>query len=406
MIEDDKKKNKGSIVKENFKFTEVISIIFVTLVIGIIIGYAVTVNFKEDNTSSNNKALKEFIDTYNDVKKNYYKDVDDKDLINGAISGMLGALDDPYTTYIGEEDMSDFNDRLNGKYSGVGVEITMDQDNNVLIANVFDDSPAAKAGLKKGDIFKKVGEKDVSKMNSSEISSLIKSNNKKNISITVLRDNQEVTVNIKLSTIELESVTSKIIDYNNKKVGYIDIELFALNTYSQFKEKLSELEASGINSLIIDVRSNTGGYLDVVTDMISLFLEKGKVIYQLDEKGDITKVLDETKESRKYNIVVLANQYSASASEILASSLQESYGAKVVGVNTYGKGTVQQTKGLNKTGGMLKYTVQKWLTPKGNWINEKGVTPDVSVELDEKYYETQDESDDNQLKKALECAAQ
>ena len=378
MIDENKeeiKKSKRKIMKENFKFHEVISVIFVTLVIGIIIGYAVTANFKEESDINSDKALKEFIETYNDVKENYYEEVDSDTLINGAIGGMLGALDDPYTTYLDEYDTSDFNDRLNGSYSGVGVEITMDENDNVLIANVFDDSPASRAGLQKGDIFKKIGDTDVSEMNSNEISSLIKENTEKNISITVLRDNNEMTFNVELSTIELESVTSKIIDYNNNKVGYIDIDLFALNTYSQFKRHLESLEKDSINSLIIDVRSNTGGYLDVVTDMINLFLERDEVIYQIDEKGDVTKILDETKESRNYNIVVLTNEYSASASEILTAALQESYGAKVVGMNTYGKGTVQQTKGLEDTGGMLKYTVQKWLTPKGNWINDKGDNP-------------------------------
>ncbi len=401
MDEEKKENKKNKAVKNSFKFPEVITIIFITLVIGIIIGYAVTTNFKDED-ELNNKALKEFIDTYKDVKDNYYKDIDDNTLINGAISGMLGALDDPYTSYISESETEDFNDRLNGSYSGIGVEITMDEDDNVIISNVFEDTPASIAGLKAGDIFKKINNKDVSKKTSSEISELIKSNKDKKINITVLRDKEEVTVDVELSNIILDSTTHKIIERDNKKIGYIDIDLFALNTYSQFREALLDIEKNKIDSLIIDVRSNTGGYLDVVTDIISLFLDKNKVIYQLDEKGKVTKILDETKESRDYDIVILANQYSASASEILASSLQESYGAKVVGMKTYGKGTVQQTKGLDDTGGMLKYTVQKWLTPKGNWINEKGIKPDIEVELDDKFFESPTEENDNQLNKAIE----
>ena len=138
-----------------------------------------------------------------------------------------------------------------------------------------------------------------------------------------------------------------------------------------------------------------------VTEMLNLLLEKDDIVYQLDEKGDKTVIKDNTKESRKYKVGVIINEYSASASEIMAAAIKESYGGEVIGVNSYGKGTVQQTKELS-TGGMMKYTTQKWLTPKGNWINEVGVEPTIEVKIDEKYYQTLLESDDNQLQKALE----
>lgn len=401
----EKKNNNNKKIKDSFKVSEVISIIFITLVIGIIVGYAVTINFNSDKLNNNDEALEEFVDTYNDIKENYYEDVDTNDLINGAISGMLSVLEDPYTTYLDESVTSDFNDRLTGSYSGIGVEVNMDKDDNVYVVTVFDDSPAARAGLQVGDIFKKIDNTDVSSYSSAQISDMIKNSKNKNMNITILRGDKTLTLNLKLETIELDSITFKVVEHNSKKIGYIDVDLFALNTYSQFSDALTDLEKQGINSLVIDVRNNSGGYLDTVTNIISLFLKEHDVIYQLDEKGDITKVFDETKESRDYKVVVLTNEYSASASEILASSMQESYGAIVVGTNSYGKGTVQQTKDLNETGGMLKYTVQKWLTPKGNWINDKGVTPDIKIELNEKYYETFNEEDDNQYWQAIEEAS-
>ena len=401
----EKKNNNNKKIKDSFKVSEVISIIFITLVIGIIVGYAVTINFNSDKLNNNDEALEEFVDTYNDIKENYYEDVDTNDLINGAISGMLSVLEDPYTTYLDESVTSDFNDRLTGSYSGIGVEVNMDKDDNVYVVTVFEDSPAARAGLQVGDIFKKIDNTDVSSYSSAQISDMIKNSKNKNMNITVLRGDKTLTLNLKLETIELDSITFKVVEHNSKKIGYIDVDLFALNTYSQFSDALTDLEKQGINSLVIDVRNNSGGYLDTVTNIISLFLKEHDVIYQLDEKGDITKVFDETKESRDYKVVVLTNEYSASASEILASSMQESYGAIVVGTNSYGKGTVQQTKDLNETGGMLKYTVQKWLTPKGNWINDKGVTPDIKIELNEKYYETFNEEDDNQYWQAIEEAS-
>ena len=155
---------------------------------------------------------------------------------------------------------------------------------------------------------------------------------------------------------------------------------------------LKELENKKINALIIDVRNNTGGYLSTVTDITSLFLKKGQIIYQLSDETGITKIKDETKEHRTYPVAVLTNNASASASEILASAIKETYKGYVVGTNTYGKGTVQKTKHLND-GSMIKYTIQKWLTPKGIWVDKTGVEPTNYIDLNI-------ESKDNQLEEA------
>ena len=160
---------------------------------------------------------------------------------------------------------------------------------------------------------------------------------------------------------------------------------------------MEKLEKDGIEGLVIDVRNDTGGYLSSVTDISSLFLKKGQTIYQLEDDKTKEKVKDETKEYRKYPVAVLINSSSASASEILASAIKESYGGIVVGTNSYGKGTVQKTKTL-KDGSMIKYTTQKWLTPEGNWINETGVTPTNVVEFN---LESYTKGIDNQLEFAL-----
>ena len=156
------------------------------------------------------------------------------------------------------------------------------------------------------------------------------------------------------------------------------------------------MEKEKISGLVIDVRDNSGGYLTSVTDICNLFLEKGKVIYQLEDSNGKVKKKDTTKEKRDYKIVVLINKGSASASEILASAIKESYGSDVVGTNSFGKGTVQQTKKL-LDGSMIKYTTQKWLTPNGNFINEIGVTPTKEVELDDSYLDDPKMENDNQL---------
>lgn len=314
---------------------------------------------------------------------------------------MLGTLDDPYSVYMDEDVTSDFNDRLYGDYTGIGTEITMNEKGEVIIYNPFEGSPAEKAGLKKGDIIIKIDGKSMEGKTSSDVSSMIKGMSGSKVNITINRDGKEMDFEVTRETIVLDSVTYKMYEKDNKKIGYINISIFAANTYTQFRNALLELEKQNMDSLLIDVRNNTGGYLDSVTQMLSLFLEKGSVIYQLDEKGEKTAIKDETKESRKYKIGVIINEYSASASEILAAAILESYNGEVIGVNSYGKGTVQQTKELS-TGGMMKYTTQKWLTPKGNWINEVGVTPTEEIKINEKYYQTLNEQDDNQLQKALE----
>ena len=182
------------------------------------------------------------------------------------------------------------------------------------------------------------------------------------------------------------------------------ISIFSSVTDTQFNKKLKELEKEGITALVIDVRQNTGGYLDVVTNMLDTILPKGKIIYQLEDKTGTTKKYSTSEHKKEYPIAVLVDNVSASASEILASSIKESYGGYVVGINTYGKGTVQQTFDLDD-GSMIKYTTQKWLTPNGNWINEVGVEPTDKVELKEDYYNNPTADNDNQLQTALDLVS-
>ena len=191
---------------------------------------------------------------------------------------------------------------------------------------------------------------------------------------------------------------------NNKKIGYIYVSLFSKVSTSQFKEELEKLENENIDSLIIDVRDNSGGQLKTATSLISLFLSSKHVIYQTDTKGVIRKFYSSGKKDKDYKIVVLQNHNSASASEMLSAALKEEYGATVVGENSYGKGTVQELLEINDDV-EYKITTKKWLTPRGNWINEKGVEPDVKVSLYDSYYNNPSDDTDNQLQTALEEAA-
>lgn len=391
--------------KVGFNFLEVILIMIITLVIGGFLGTVVT-RFTVKSTSCIkneviNDQYKEFIDTYNDIKKNYYEEIDEDALLDAGIKGMLDFLGDKYSVYMNKEETEIFNEEVEGRYEGIGVEIIQNEDGTVSIHRVFENSPAKKAGLLVGDVIKKVGDTDVTGKTSAEISDMIKKSKEVSVNVTVLRDNKEISFDLERKSIDIESVQIKTFEKNEKKIGYIQLSVFASNTTEQFKAKLKELEKENIDGLVIDVRSNSGGYLTCVTDIASMFLERGKVIYQLDTKGIVEQIRDESKEKRTYPIAVLVNGGSASASEILAGALHESYGAYLVGHSTYGKGTVQRAYTL-ESGATVKYTIQKWLTPEGNWINEKGLTPTHPVDLDVKYITNPVDENDNQLQTALE----
>ena len=186
-------------------------------------------------------------------------------------------------------------------------------------------------------------------------------------------------------------------------IGYVAVSIFGEKTYYQFKEAIENLEKQNMKSLIIDLRGNSGGYLSTVTYMLNEFLDSSKTIYQMKTREGIEKfnALDNT--SKSYKVIILVDENSASASEIMCSAMQEQYGATLVGTTTYGKGTVQETENL-PNGTLIKYTIQEWLTSKGNSINDVGVKPDVEVTLSEEYTNNPIEANDNQLQKAIELA--
>lgn len=342
--------------------------------------------------------LSKVINVYDTITTNYYGKINKSKLIDNAVDAMLSEIGDDYTNYSSKNNASDFLETVNGVYEGIGCMVSMDENNNIIIINIFDNSPAKKAGLKEKDIILKIDDQDYTGKTSNDMSNYVKNSKESKIKLTIKRNGKEKDITVDRKKVEIPSVTSKILEKENKKIGYIDITVFSSVTYEQFKQELTKLEKEGIKALIIDVRNDSGGYLSAVTDISSLFLKKGKIIYQLEDNNKKEIIKDKTKENRTYPIAVLVNTTSASASEILASAIKESYGGYVVGTQTYGKGTVQKTKKLSD-GSMIKYTIQKWLTPNGNWINEKGVKPTDPIP-----YEIKDNID-LQLEKALELVS-
>ncbi len=369
--------------KRVFKLSEVIVIIVITALLSAVvtgfISYNTLVKTKKVTyvNLTNDKDLKEFLEVYAELVTDYYKDINKKELLDSAINGMTNYLDENYTTHLSKTDTNNLMNSLSGQYQGIGIAISSD----LIISDVFESSPAKKAGLQKNDKLIKVNGEELEGKTATEAASLIKNPKNKSVLVTVLRNGKELEFTIELSNVNIPSVYGNVVD--NTKIGYIYIETFSNTTYSQFKDTLEDLEKEKITSLIIDVRGNGGGYLISAKQIASLFIEHGKVIYSLEDKNNKVDYKDETKESRSYPIVVLIDENSASASEILAAALIDSYGAKTIGVTSYGKGKVQQTKEL-KDGSLVKFTSAKWLRPNGTCIDEIGITPDIKVELEVK----------------------
>lgn len=388
-------KNKG------FNTIEVIIIICISIFFGIIVGYIITSsksNFVGEEVSSE---LVEFITTYNNILDNYYDSVDEDDLLNAAISGMVSSLDDPYSSFIDDEEAESFNQLVDGVYVGIGVTVQWNAGKSYIV-DIFDDSPAEKAGLEINDIIVKIDNKDVSDKKLSDVSELIKGKSGSKVKLVVLRDREEVSVSVTRANVVVPSVSSKLFDKDNIKIGYIYIDSFSANTYKQFKKELKGMENKKIDSLIIDVRDNPGGHLSQVKKVLELFFSKKTVLYQIESKENKEKIYSSTSDKRQYPIVVIVNESSASASEILASSFQNNYkGAMIVGTVTYGKGTVQKAIELS-SGATLKYTTQKWLTAKGQWIDGEGISPDYVVEQSSDYINNRTDKNDSQLQKAIE----
>ncbi len=393
--------NKLNPEENKFNFLEIILLMFMAFVVGVFASQAISLKIPILNNTTVIEDTSELTRVYNLIINRYYGEVDKKELTSAAIKGMMNYLSDDYSMYFTEDEKNDFNERLNGVYTGLGVEITNDASNNAMIVTVFDNSSAKDANLKPGDIIAKINGEDVLGLGKEEVVKKIKGKNNYSFNMSVLRDNNLIDVKVVTKSITLSSVTSSVIEKDNEKIGYIYISIFALNTYDQFKEQLEELEKMKITSLIIDVRSNTGGHLTSVTSILDLFLNKTDVLYQIKSKDKIKKVYGTETSTRKYPIVVLTNELSASASEILASALKEAYGAKTVGIKTFGKGTMQNMLDL-ENGGMIKVTTEEWLTSKGNKINKEGVPVDYEVKLDDKYASNPSKETDNQLQKAIE----
>lgn len=332
------------------------------------------------------------------IDENYIGDVDEEALEEGIYKGYIQGLEDPYSVYYNEEETKDLYETTEGEYSGIGAVLSQDLESGVItLVQIYEDSPAAKAGLKDNDILTKVGDIEVTDMDLSEVVTYIKGEKGTDVDLTVLRgeDAEEITVTATRDTVEAQTVKYEMLE---GQTGYLSVSEFDSVTYAQYEEALNELTAQGMTGLIVDLRNNPGGNLNTVCEMLDLVLPKGTIVYTEDKDGKRETATSDDEHQINVPMVVLVNGNSASASEIYAGAIQDYGIGKIVGTQTYGKGVVQQIFDLGD-GTSVKLTIAEYFTPNGRSIDGEGITPDVEVE-----YEADENNPeaDNQLEKALE----
>jgi carboxyl-terminal processing protease len=347
---------------------------------------------------ANKNNVDKLISTYFLIKSQYLDEVSTSDLVNGAVKGMVEALDDPYSVYLDEDAFKELNLQIEGTFGGIGVEIDVDQDKQLVVVAPLPGTPAARAGLKSGDVIARIGDQDTKNMTTIEAAAILRGEPGTTVTVKIVRkeENRTFTAELTREQISVPSVTGKMLaDYPG--IGYLRVLHFnRASTNAQLRSALDELEEAQYSGLVLDLRGNPGGDLQAAIEVAGYFLKQGPVvrIVQRDGKED---VLDSARSEPevKTPLVVLIDGGSASASEIVAGAIKDSESGVLVGTRSFGKGLVQTVFNLgNKEG--VKLTTNKYLTPDGHDIHKKGIGPDVVVEQPE------DAEKDLQLEKAVE----
>lgn len=311
----------------------------------------------------------------------YYQPVDDETLLTGAMRGMMGSLQDPYTFYYTPEEMALHDESTSGEYKGVGLLVQNNPEGYIEVIRVYAGGPADSAGVQVGDLIVRVDGIPVSGENSQTLSdavNLMKGENESVVRVTVNRSGKPLDLDIKRGDVNVSNVASEILAGN---LGYINLFQFSGDVVPAFQEALQDLQKGGADGLIIDLRNNPGGLLDDVVDIADMLLPEGCIVYIEDRAGSREDFYSD-EEKVDLPLIVMVNEMSASASEILAAAVQDFERGTVVGTQTYGKGVVQTIASFDDNGAGMQYTSACYYTPKGRSINGCGVTPDVVVEAD------------------------
>jgi len=350
--------------------------------------------FKKDKESSSSVSQYSPIDeAYERILASSVHPVEEKKLIEGALRGMAETLGDPYSKYMTEEEATSHRESLSDERVGIGIEI-MENKGHFIVVTPMKSSPAEKAGVKPYDEIVRVNGQRVEGKSLSDLLTVIKGKKGTTVSLTVFRETEDrhLELNMKRSALQVQTVTSERIEEDDTAIGYVTISLFGEKTAEEWEEQTRTLVKQGIDGLLIDVRGNPGGYLHSVQQVVGTMLENGDIFaYMQDPKGvleplpvEVTKEDDYYKVMKRIPIVLLQNEGSASASEVLSGALKSNQRAVIAGSTSFGKGTVQETWKLTN-GGEMKLSSHKWLTPKQQWIHGIGIEADYEVKASELY---------------------
>ena len=313
------------------------------------------------------------------IDEEYLDEKDESSLREGLYAGLLAGLKDPYSTYYTAEQYKELNTSNEGSYVGIGAVLQKDDTGGAKIIQLYEGGPGEQAGLKKGDVIKAVDGADVTDKETSDIASMVRDSEKAPVTLTIQRENEEKTrdVKVEIRDVEIQTVSHEMLSGDT---GYIRISEFSEVTSEQYKKAFADLKDQGMKKLVVDLRDNPGGLLTAVCGVLRQILPEGLIVYTEDKNGKREEETCDGKNKLDMPLAVLVNGNSASASEIFAGAVKDYGIGTIVGITTYGKGVVQTIQPLTD-GSAVKITIAKYFTPKGNDINKKGITPDVEAEL-------------------------
>ncbi len=341
-----------------------------------------TVGFKvinQDKGKPKDVDFSLFWKVWDEVHQKYVGDINDEQLVQGAINGMVGGLGDPYSLLLRPEQSSQLLDELSGAFGGIGVELVV-RDGSLTVLAPLKDSPAEKAGLKPKDVILKIDDKDATKMTFEEAVAAIRGKPGTSVKLTVVRQGLDTFREFNIQRTEIKDTD---VSYEKKgDVGIIRIRQFGENTNDLVRKYADQIKGDkSIKGVVVDLRSNPGGYLDSAVQVSSVFIEDGVIVYEEGKDGKKQEYKAEGRATLgSMPLVVLVNEGSASAAEIMAGAIQDYKKGPLVGKKTFGKGSVQELLTIGDDLS-LKITIAKWLTPSGRAINGEGIKPDVEIDL-------------------------
>ena len=395
--------------KKQLIYKFILALVFVVCITTIITFYATVTNLKngikfgfeeeiseseEEDIDSISRKLKNFRKI---IDAHYIGEVDEQKIVDETIKGYINGLDDEYSEYMTADEWDEYQANALGNYVGIGIYMAKDKAGNIIVVQPIEESPAEAVGILSGDIIVEVNGESTVGMDTAEVASKVKGEEGTTVNVKLLRDEEYVSFDVERKAIKVYHVKSEM---KENSIGYIKLSTFDEDCSTEFQNAFNKLQDEGAKKLIIDLRDNTGGLVDEALKIADMIIPKGeKLLLTVDSKDNKETTVAEYEPMINMDIVVLVNEYSASASEILVGALKDNKEATIVGTKTYGKGVIQNVIPLSD-GGVLKLTTAEYFTPNETKINKIGIEPDVEVELVEESQE--EENIDEQLNKAIE----